>query len=626
MKNSQPNSFPGSGFTSASAVILTLLVVVSWPATSSSAQDNGIESLPSHVSGLVAHTNHFGHKASRGSSRVKNSVGRRIRNFVLPNTKNEKVGLSDFSKFRYLVVVFMGTECPIGNAYVPDLIDLQKKFADKSVKVIGINPNLSDSMQDVKEYEKEYELNFPILRDDEQITVDLFGATRTPEAFVLDRRRNVCYQGRIDDRIGYDYKREKANRDDLVLAVEELVSGKPVSVKSTTALGCLITRKHSLKKKGEVTYTNSVAAILENRCTKCHHKGTAAPYSLNSYNRAREWSDMIKEVISEKRMPPWDADPRYGEFSNDLRMTPQEIQTVVAWIDDGMPYGDEKELKEPKQYPKGWTIPKPDLILKMPEEYKVPAKGTVEYKYFRTPTNFKEDKWVQAAEARPGVFKAVHHIIGFVKRPGQEFHEGLPAVAGYAPGEEPMVYPEGMGFLVPAGSEIVWQVHYTPTGKEEIDRSEIGIVFCKEKPKRPVYQGLAIETKLNIPPHAENYERVATRTLKRDVELISLMPHMHVRGKDFTYYAVDPKTKKEKVLLSIPNYDFNWQHRYRFKKPISLKAGTTIKCVAHYDNSKENPANPDPNKLVTWGDQTWEEMMIGYFNYVLPEKNLAEKK
>ncbi len=240
-------------------------------------------------------------------------------------------------------------------------------------------------------------------------------------------------------------------------------------------------------------------------------------------------------------------------------------------------------------------IGKPDLVLKMPEEYTVQATGTVAYKYFVTPTNFEEDMWVQASEARPGNWNVVHHIIAFVREKGSENLQNLPHVGGYAPGEEPLIFPEGIGLRIPAGAEIVWQVHYTPTGKVETDRSEVGLIFCKEPPQRHTKGGGAFNVLFSIPPGAESHRVTSSKRFNQDVELLSLMPHMHLRGKDFQYTARFPDGTSQ-VLLSVPNYDFNWQHRYRFATPISLPTGTTLDCVAHFDNSADNPANPDPDE------------------------------
>jgi peroxiredoxin len=551
-------------------------------------------------------------------------LGRRIPDFVLPDSAGKPTAFSDFNEAKHVVVVFLGTQCPIGNAYVPVLNELQAQYRDQGVQVVAINSNLADNAEAVAKHVKEFSVGFPVLVDERQIVADIFGARRTPEVFVLDRRRNIRYVGRIDDRFGYTYKRATARRSDLEEAVKELVAGDEVSVAETEPAGCIITRKDRLEGKGKITFAKHVSRILQKNCADCHHSGTAAPFSLLKYEDARNWAGMIRETVVERRMPPWSADSRYGHFENDLRMSDEDIDTLISWIDGGMPMGDLKELPEPKQYADGWQMGEPDLILKMPVEYTVPATGTVEYQYFVTPTNFKEDVWVQASEARPGNWNAVHHIIVFVRAKGEKRKQGLPSVGGFAPGEEPKVLPPGVGFKVPAGAELVWQLHYTPTGKVEKDRSEVGIYLCKEKPERQSRGGGAFNFRFNIPPGAEKHRVVSEATFAKDAELLSLMPHMHLRGRDFKYTAKYPNGRSE-ILLSVPNYDFNWQHRYRFSKPLAMPAGTKLECVAHFDNSIHNPANPDPTKSVRWGDQSWEEMMIGWYASVDAKPSAVDK-
>lgn len=555
----------------------------------------------------------------------KTVIGRHVPNFIRPNSAGKQVALSDFSDAKLVVVIFMGTECPIGNAYVHDLIGLQQRYRDKQVQVVGVNSVLSDSAKAVAKHVKKFKISFPVLVDDDQVVADRFDARRTPEVFVLDGQRNIRYRGRIDDRFGYIYKREKSRRQELEEALKELLAGKDVSVAETEPVGCLITRRNRLEEKGKITFAKHVSQILQDRCANCHHPGTAAPFSLLSYEEARNWSEMIKETIVRRRMPPWNADPRYGHFSNDLRMTDEEIDTVVAWIDNGAPLGEKKDLPTPRQFTEGWTIGKPDVIFKMPREYTVQAAGTVKYQYFVTPTNFKEDMWVQAAEARPGNNAVVHHIIAYYRDPKAARRRNLPAIVGTAPGEEPMIWPKGVGVKIPAGSEIVWQVHYTPTGKLETDRSEVGLIFCKEPQQRVSRSKAALSFLFRIPPGADNHRVVSSTRFSKDAELLSLMPHMHLRGKDFRFTAYYPDGSSE-ILLNVPSYDFNWQHRYRFAKPFLVPKGTKIECVAHFDNSAGNPANPDPTRSVRWGDQTWEEMMIGFINYIDAPPAPPEKK
>jgi peroxiredoxin/mono/diheme cytochrome c family protein len=549
------------------------------------------------------------------TAKEKSVIGQHIPNFLLPDASGKQVALADFNQAKFVVVVFMGTECPIGNAYVPHLLKLRTRYADRDVQFIGIHSNLSDSVSDIAKHTKEFNLAFPVLVDTNQTVADLFGAKRTPEVFVLDAKRTIRYRGRIDDRFGYLYKRAESRRQEMEEALKELLAGADVSVPETEAVGCLITRRERLKDKGKITYAKHVSRIFQNKCADCHHSGTAAPFSLVSYEEARHWSEMIKETVVQRRMPPWNADPRYGHFSNDLRLTTEEIDTITAWINDGAPLGDTKDLPPAREYGEGWTVGKPDQVFQMPREYTVQATGTVRYKYFVTPTHFKEDMWVQAAEAKPGNRKVVHHIIVFFRDPKNSSRRRLPAIVGTAPGEEPVVFPEGTGIKVPAGSELVWQIHYTPTGKVEKDRSEVGLIFCKKPPTRPVRSAMAINPLFRIPPNESHHQVVASKRFHNDVELLSLMPHMHLRGKDFRYVAHYPNGKSE-ILLNIPTYDFNWQHRYRYEKPFFLPKGTKIECIAHFDNSAANPANPDPKKTVRWGDQTWEEMMIGFIKYV----------
>jgi hypothetical protein len=373
------------------------------------------------------------------------------------------------------------------------------------------------------------------------------------------------------------------------------------------------------KNKEAVTYCNQVVRIIQDRCQTCHHAGTAAPFSLLTYKDAVNWSDTIREVIVDKRMPPWHADPNYGHFSNDRRLTKDEQETFIAWLDSGMELGEKKDLPPARTYADGWVIGKPDVVFELPEEQTLPAKGVVEYQYFETPTNFKEDVWLQAAEARPGNRAVVHHIIVFCKDPksnGRGGRGGDNFIVGTAPGDMPMILRPGMAKKIPAGSTLVWQMHYTPTGKVEKDRSQVGFIFYKEKepPKWNAQTRGISEGGFVIPPGAGNHPVQSEWVVPRDTLLLSFSPHMHLRGKDFKYQAEYPDGRKE-IVLSVPRYDFSWQTTYRVAEPMVLPKGTKLHCFAHFDNSAKNPANPDPKKEVRWGDQTWEEMMIGFVDY-----------
>jgi len=378
-----------------------------------------------------------------------------------------------------------------------------------------------------------------------------------------------------------------------------------------------------------VTFNRDVAPILYNRCVECHRAGEVAPMALITYNETRPWAKAIKQKVADRSMPPWLASSENTHFKNDRRLSQKEIDTIIAWVDAGAPKGADGDLPVPPKFEQGWIIGKPDAIISLDQEMAVPAEGVVPYKYLTVQTNFNEDKWVQAAEIRAGNRKVVHHIIVSVLEPGAGTEQGRGAgrgvkLCGFAPGEQPKVFPPGTARLIKKGSKLTFQMHYTPNGEATTDRSYIGLIFSKTPVRKIALTGTATNARFVIPPGDGNYEVSSSWTATEDVRIIDLMPHMHVRGKDFTYTAVYPDGRSE-VVLRVPRYDFNWQLLYQFKDPLFLPKGARLDCVAHFDNSAKNKYNPDPTKEVRWGDQTWEEMMIGWFDYVLDKENLAER-
>jgi len=358
--------------------------------------------------------------------------------------------------------------------------------------------------------------------------------------------------------------------------------------------------------------------------------------ALVTYKDARPWARSIKDKVQSRAMPPWLAAPEYGHFLNDRRLSQKEIDTVAAWVDQGAPEGDARDLPAAPKFVEGWTIGKPEAVIQMPKEVQVPSDGVIPYMYVTVPTNFDEDKWVQAAEIRAGNRSVVHHIIVFVgepvrgtgTQPGRQAEGRGEAVGtklcGFAPGEQPKVYPAGSAKLIKAGSNLVFQLHYTTNGEAASDRSYVGLIFAKGPVHTPVQTGTATNATFVIPPGNSSYEVKSSWTAKENVRIVDLMPHMHVRGKDFTYTAVHPDGTS-RVILSVPKYDFNWQLLYRPKEPVLLPKGGRLDCVAHFDNSTGNKYNPDPTVEVRWGPQTWEEMMIGWFDYVVDDDNTAAR-
>ena len=436
----------------------------------------------------------------------------------------------------------------------------------------------------------------------------------------------------------------------------------------------------------EVTFARDVAPIFYKNCAECHRPGEAAPMSLLSYKDARPWARSIKEKVVTKVMPPWHADPHYQQFANDRRLTQAQIDTIAAWADGGAKEGDPADLPPAPKFAEGWTIGKPDIVLQMPEEFTLDASGPDEYQYFEIATNFKEDVYVQMAEARPGNRKIVHHIIAFVQPPPsarngetamkfskadvEKYREeqekrsifrrdgflmrmksGIPVyddgcalpnggngetldlkeeqrnmdlLTGFAPGMNAGIMEPGSVKRIPAGSKILLQLHYSKaSGKVEKDRSMIGLVLAKTPADKHVYTRPIANTYFSIPAGAENHQVTSCWTTKEDIHLSTLMPHMHLRGKAMKIEAYYPDGRSE-ILLDVPNYSFSWQTVYYLKTPKALPKGTKIVVTAHFDNSAKNKFNPDPTQVVRFGEPTYDDMMIGWISYTVDKEHLRE--
>ena len=551
-------------------------------------------------------------------------VGHTVSNFELKDLQGVTHALADLKDAPVVVVTFMGVECPLAKLYGPRLTELAQKYADQGVVFLAIDSNAQDSLAEMTHFARTYRMEIPFLKDSGNGVADLFLAERTPEAFVLDKDRVVRYRGRIDDQYGFQtgvgYQRKEAVECELASAVDQLLAGKTVDKPITRAPGCLIGRVQPADENAEITYSNQIARLFQKRCEHCHRDGEIAPFSLADYDEVVGWAPMINEVVQENRMPPWHADPAIGEFSNDCRLTDEEKQLIAAWVDAGAPEGDPQDLPAPRQYTAGWQISAPDRVIPMADQaFKVPADGTVEYQYFVVDPGFTEDVWVKEAEARPGNNAVVHHIIVFIVPPDQNVKfmgEGMGArdlLVGTAPGNPPTRCPEGMAKRIRAGSKLLFQMHYTANGTAQEDLSSVGLVYADPATvSREVETDLAINMAFKIPAGADNHEVTSWRRFREDTLILSFMPHLHLRGKAFRYELEYPDGKKETVL-DIPRYDFNWQNTYVLAEPKFAPKGTKLLCTAHFDNSEDNLANPDPTKAVGWGEQTWEEMMIGWY-------------
>jgi len=596
-------------------------------------------------------------------------IGKQIKNFTLKNQFGKPYAIKDLENKDVLVVAFIGTECPLAKLYAPRLASLQQELDKKRVAFIAIDSNQQDSLQEIAAYAKRHELKFPVLKDVGNQVADHFGAIRTPEVFVLDKDRVVRYWGRVDDQYGFadglGFQRPKPSRSDLGEAVKELLAGKPVSVPTTEALGCHIGRVNKVQENAEITYSNQISRIFQTHCVECHREGRIGPFVMTSYEDVVGWGPMIAEVVDNGRMPPWHANPEYGHFAGDMRLSDEEKSQIAKWVEAGCPEGDKSQLPEPRKFVEGWSIGEPDQVVYMDDKaVQVPAEGVIDYYHFVVDPGWKEDKWIMAAEAKPESMETVHHILVFVAPAdlqsghlGRGNRDGEPRrtgrgprrggggggggsdgpgggaltrgnlIAAYAPGANALFMGDGKTAVhVPAGSKLVFQMHYTPNGTEQKDRSYVGFRFVKD-PSKIEFQARStavVNTFFKIPAGDSNYAAKAETTFEADTLLVNMTPHMHTRGKAFRYEATYPDGKQE-ILLDVPAYDFNWQTTYHLKEPKLIPKGTKLVCTAHWDNSEENLSNPDPTKTVTWGDQTFEEMMIGFYVEQFPKGQMPER-
>ncbi len=548
-----------------------------------------------------------------------------VDSFQLPNIDNESVEVAP-KENQLTVVCFLGTECPLAKLYAPRLNDLAAQF--DSVQFVAINSNQQDSVEDVRKYAETHSLAFPMLKDFRNEVADQFDAKRTPEVFVLDGDFDVRYRGRIDDQYTPGVSKAAASRHELREALEALTAGREVAEPETTPVGCFIGRVREPVVDSSVNYCKQVSRLLQQHCVECHREGEIGPFSLEDYEEVTGWAETMIEVIDEGRMPPWHANPKFGEFTNSRHMSDAAKETLRTWVEAGMPYGDADDLPEQLERETGWRLPRdPDVVVSMSKnEFTVPADGTVEYQYFVVDPGFTEDKWITGAQIQPGNSSVLHHSIVFVRPPDGSQFRGIGWLTAYVPGSRAGAFPEGHAIKVPAKSKLVFQQHYTPTGTEQTDLTTLGLTFGKdEEIHHEVYTLAGIDQQFEIPPHADNHiVRSEVYSMPQHATLRSIMPHMHLRGKSFRLFA--ERGDSDEVLLDVPGYDFNWQHAYQLKEPIPLSSLDRLHFEVAFDNSAANPVNPDPKEHVTWGDQTWEEMAVAFFEVSEPrEKPVREE-
>ncbi|HEX3721036.1 MAG TPA: redoxin domain-containing protein [Verrucomicrobiae bacterium] len=515
---------------------------------------------------------------------------------------------------RAVVLFFTENGCPVARQSIDKLKKLRSHFSDKGVAVWMVNSNPQDDRESIKKEAEDFKEDpLPVLIDDTQQIARLLGVNRTGETICIDTSDwTVFYRGAIDDQLVEGAQKPEPTARYVRNAIEELLAGKKIERPKTSGRGCLITFDPA---GSPISYSREIAPVLQSKCVGCHSPGNIAPFALSSYQKVMGHGEMIREVLATCRMPPWDADPSYGHFKNDRSLSLAQKKLLLRWLDQGMPRGDGPDpLAQTVPTVPDWPLGPPDYIVKLPVPEQIPATGVFDYRYVDIPSPITNDVWLSAAVMRPDNRRVVHHLIvraNYDKTPKRAKDDVF--LSGWAPGFDGMSYPSGTGKFLGKGATLNFELHYTADGRPETDQSELGLYLAKSQPKLALQTRAAYNKDFVVPANEAEASSYAVYGFQEDSMLYDLAPHMHLRGSWFKYEALYPDGERE-TLLSVPHYDFNWQTIYRLAEPKKMPAGTWILCTGGFDNSGRNPSNPNPGKRVRWGDQSFDEMFIGFMD------------
>jgi len=576
-------------------------------------------------------------QAPRRAKATDRGVGRLIDDLALSSIDGTSRKLSDYRQKKAVVIAFTNTSCPLCRKFSPTLARLDHKYSVQDVAFIYVNPTTSEPTEDLTRAIDTHGFKGPYVRDPEGTIARALRATHSTDVFVLDSTRTLVYRGAIDDQYGFGYTRESPREEYLVAALDAVLRNKSIEIQATDAPGCPLDEKKlaatESSQPSAVTFHNRISRILQQYCVECHRKGGVAPFALENYDDVVGHAATIRNSIERGAMPPWfaahEAPGTPSRWANDPMLTPQDQSDLFTWMEKGMPAGDAADAALPRPTPGEWRIGQPDQIFQIPKPIPVKASGRVPYIDVILDTGFSSDRWVQAMEIQPTAPEVVHHILLFVlppgavagKNPSNDKHLDQTAAieqrgyfAAYVPGNSTFRLPEGYAKLLPAGSRLWLQIHYEPNGTATEDQTRMGLVFASEPPKYVVQVKGANNPKISIPAGADNHPEIGYLKLQTDIKLMSFMPHMHLRGKAFRYEVILPDGKTQ-LLLEVPRYDSNWQLMYQLAEPIELPKGAVIRATGWFDNSRGNPANPDPSRTVRWGQLAEDEMLVGYIEF-----------
>lgn len=558
---------------------------------------------------------------------AEHGVGHLVPDLALKDLQGKEQTLSQYlSGQKGLILAYFGATCPISGKLGPELARLGKDAAAQQVRLILVCPVAAETSDDIQQFITRHSLSAPVIHDAQGLLSTALSATTTTEVFLIDSARTLVYRGAINDQYGLGYAKEKPTRTYLRDALAAMLREEDPAIAATTAPGCALElKKTPITAQTAITYHNQIARILQANCVECHRSGSVGPFSLETYNDVLENAAMIRKQVERGVMPPWfAAAPPEGQHSpwiNDAALSKKDRSDLLTWLASDRPLGNPADAPKPLKYPADWALGTPDAIVQLPRPISIKAEGTMPYQFVTTTTSFAEDRWVQGYEILPTDRSVVHHVIVQVHEKGANVRdrgEGTEGYwAAYVPGNASHLWPAGFAKKLPAGATVSFQIHYTPNGKKTEDQLKMGLHFAPGTPRYIVHTAAVAHTRLNIPAGEADHIEIKEQTVPSDMNIMAYMAHMHVRGTAFKFEVTPPGSPTE-VLLDIPRYDFNWQLRYDYTQPKFLPRGSKVKITAHFNNSEQNPANPDPTKNVRWGPQTSDEMMIGYFEHYTP--------
>jgi len=552
-------------------------------------------------------------------------IGKQIPQLSFKDINGKTHSLADFADQNAIVFAMTGTGCPLCLKYAPTLANIERQYRNQGVEFIFVNPNQSEQMQELSDAVQTHGFQGPYIQDGDRELPIALKANTTTEVFVLDQARTLVYRGAVNDQYGFGYARQAPRRDFLVDALDAVLEGQIPATQATTSPGCELSYPSVQAANTPITYHNRISRIIQANCLECHRGGGTAPMAFEHYVAVKDYAGMIADVVQRNIMPPWFAGPAVDEqhdtphalrWANDRSLSDAEKNDLISWVNAGAPEGDPADKPLAKHFPEGWLIGRPDATFRLPEPIQVKATGTMPYQYATVETNLPDDKWVKAIEIRPSQVDVVHHVIVSVQSESLSSRGGKEFWAGYAPGNSTWFYPDGYARRLPKGARLRFEMHYTPNGRATQDQTQIGVLYSDEPPRHEVKVAAIANRNLRIPPGVANHQEVADLRLPYEAKILSFLPHMHLRGKAARYELVSGT--RHSTLLDIPRYDFNWQLLYRLAEPLTVQRGDMIRFTGWFDNSSENPANPDPTAVVQWGEQTENEMHVGYLEYVVP--------